>query len=276
MRPRVRVPRVNELAWNASVWLDRCRNSARYIVSLPVTYRNWWAVPLQKLGRDVLLELRDGTRYFVRGGTTDLAAVNEAVILNPYLKCPQIRLAENATVIDVGANIGDFTMRVARRCPRGRILAVEPVATNVQMIDRQISLNRVSNVQTVTAAIGAAPVNATMCVAGLGTRTTASGGEGEPVAMMTLEQLMAGYAIETVDLLKLDCEGAEWDILPAAERVLPRIRQISMEFHCERGWTPAKLADWLRQRGFEVWHTGGEWNGLLWATRRRGANTDRR
>jgi hypothetical protein len=67
--------------------------------------------------------------------------------------------------------------------------------------------------------------------------------------------------------LKLDCEGAEWDILPAAERVLPRIRQISMEFHCERGWTALKLADWLRARGFMVSHTAGPWNGLLWATR---------
>jgi len=40
-----------------------------------------------------------------------------------------------------------------------------------------------------------------------------------------------------------------------------------MEFHCERGWTALKIADWLRVRGFTVSHTGGLWNGLLWATR---------
>ena len=85
--------------------------------------------------------------------------------------------------------------------------------------------------------------------------------------MVTLERLMEDYSIDTLDLLKLDCEGAEWDILPAAERVLPRVRQICMEFHCERGWTAAKLADWLRARGFIVSHTAGPWNGLLWARR---------
>jgi hypothetical protein len=67
--------------------------------------------------------------------------------------------------------------------------------------------------------------------------------------------------------LKLDCEGAEWDILPASEVVLPRVRQIAMEFHCERGWTVEKLANWLRSRGFVVRHTEGPGMGLLWARR---------
>ena len=145
---------VNRFAWNVSVWLSRCRNTARYAVALPFTYRNWWAVPLPKLGKSVVLELRDGTKYLVRAGTTDLAAVNEAAILNPYLRSPQIVLSEDATVIDIGAYIGDFTMQVARRCPRGRILAVEPDSANVRMIETQMALNHVSHVQTVRAAVG--------------------------------------------------------------------------------------------------------------------------
>ena len=67
--------------------------------------------------------------------------------------------------------------------------------------------------------------------------------------MVTLEELMDRCGIEAVDLLKLDCEGAEWDILPAAEGVLPRVRQICMEFHCERGWTAAKLAPGFARKG---------------------------
>jgi hypothetical protein len=104
-----------------------------------------------------------------------------------------------------------------------------------------------------------------------GTGMTARVGEGEDAAeaveMVTLERLMEDHSIDTLDLLKLDCEGSEWDILPAAERVLPRIDQICMEFHCERGWTAGKLALWLRAHGFAVSHTAGPWNGLLWARR---------
>jgi hypothetical protein len=78
---------------------------------------------------------------------------------------------------------------------------------------------------------------------------------------------MREQGLERIDLLKMDCEGAEWDILPEAEPVLPRIRQICMEFHCERGWTSERLAAWLRERGYRVWHTAGQWNGMLWAVR---------
>ena len=233
---------MNRLVWTASVWLSRCRNTARYAIALPFTYRNWWAVPLPKLGKSVVLELRDGTKYLVRAGTTDLAAVNEAAILNPYLRSPYIVLPEDATVIDIGANIGDFTMQVARRCPRGRIFAVEPVSAHVQMIEAQIALNHLSHVQTVRAAVGATCQMTRVTAAGTASRVSEREDSAEVVEMITLERLMEDYSIDTLDLLKLDCEGAEWDILPAAERVLPRVRQICMEFHCERGWTAAKLA----------------------------------
>src|SRR5208337_3994018 len=79
--------------------------------------------------------------------------------------------------------------------------------------------------------------------------------------------LMKELAIERINLLKLDCEGAEWDILPAAEEVLPKIQQICMEFHSMQGWTPEKLAVWLSEPGYKVRHTSGSWNGLLWAYR---------
>jgi FkbM family methyltransferase len=258
---------VNRLVWRTSVWLSKFRNIATYAVALPFTYRNWWAVPLPKLGKSVALELRNGTKYLVRAGTDDLAAINEVVILNPYLRSPHIVLAEDATVIDIGASIGSFAIQVARTCPRGRILAVDPVSAHVQMIEAQIALNRLSHVQTVRAAVGATCRMTGITGTGMTSRVSEGEDPVEVVEMITLERLMEDYAIDTVDLLKLDCEGAEWDILPAAEHVLPRVRQICMEFHCERGWTALKLAGWLRARGFVVSHTAGSWNGLLWATR---------
>jgi FkbM family methyltransferase len=258
------------LSWRISVWLSRCRHTARYLVALPFAYRNWWAVFQSKLGADVVLELRDGTRFHVQARTTDLAAVNEAVILNPYLSSGEIVLREDAIVVDIGANIGDFTVLAARRCPRGRVLAVEPVTRSAEVIAAQVALNRLSNVTIVRAAVGAASRIAAIGDAGMSSRVV-DGGSGDAVPVVTLEWLMSEHHLDTVDLLKLDCEGAEWDILPAGAGVLPRVQQIAMEFHCERGWTAERLAEWLRERGYTVTHTGGEWNGVLWATRNGGA-----
>ena len=257
---------MSSLSWRFSVWLSRCRHTARYLVALPFAYRNWWAVFQSKLGAAVVLELRDGTRFHIRAGTTDLAAVNEAVILDPYLSSGRIVLCEDATIVDVGANIGDFAVLVARRCPRGRVLAVEPVSRSAEIIAAQVALNGLANITIVHAAVGANARVAAIGDAGMASRV-ADGESGEAVAVVTLERLMADHQLDTVDLLKLDCEGDEWDILPAAASVLPRVRQIAMEFHAERGWTAERLAEWLRQRGYSVTHTGGEWNGLLCATR---------
>ena len=253
--------------WSLAVLLSRWRNRARYLLATPRIYRNWWAVPWPKLGFGVVLQLRNGLRYRVRPGTTDLAVINEASILNPYLSSGHVQIGPDAIVVDIGANIGDFVVQAARLCSAGRVFAVEPVSEHVRMVEENVRLNGMRNVTCVQSAIGAA--DGTIRVRLLGNRSNTREGEGaaETVPLMTLERFLAERGLEQVDLLKMDCEGAEWDILPAAERVLPRIRQIAMEFHSAGSWTPDSLAAWLRERGYRVSHTPGPWNGLLWAVR---------
>jgi hypothetical protein len=216
------------LRWRLSVFRSRWRDRLRYVLNAPRVYQNWWAMPLPKIGMDIVLRLRDGTRYHVRGGTLDLSVVNEQAFSNPYLGSGFVTLNTDAVVIDVGANIGDFAIMAARKCPAGRVVAVEPLRSAGRIIEAQA---RLINLHVV----------------------------GVP-------SLFAADVPFRSDST-LDCEGAEWDILPAAESVLPQVRQIAMQFHCERGWTAEKLADWLRSRGFVVRHTGGTWSGLLWARR---------
>src|SRR5438477_8125850 len=108
---------MRKFRWELSVFASRWRNRLRYVRLVFSAYRNWWALPLPKLGISVVLETRSGLRYLVRPGTTDLAVVNEAVMLNPYLSAGHLTLPEDAVVLDVGANIGDFTMQLAKACP---------------------------------------------------------------------------------------------------------------------------------------------------------------
>jgi len=253
--------------WRLRVVLSRWRNRFRYLLAAPSAYRNWWAMPLPKLGVSVVLELRNGCRYFVRSGTMDLAVVNEAAILNPYLGPGYLTLPEDGVVVDVGANIGDFTIQLAKICSRGRVIAVEPIGEYVLMIQIHKLLNSVDNVTCVQAALGDHEGQTEIHLDGSKSSACWGGDKTERVPLTTLSRLMGELGIDRVDLLKLDCEGAEWDILPAAEEVLPRIRQICMEFHCAEGWTPDKLASWLRERGYQVEHTSGPWNGMLWAWR---------
>jgi len=129
-------------------------------------FRNWWLWPLPKVGISITLELRNRLCYYVRSGTTDLAVVNEAALSNPYLGPGYLHLADDAVVVDVGANIGDFTIQAAALCPRGRVCAVEPLAGNVEMIAINRSLNGLSNVEVLHLALGAAEGEVEIDVAG--------------------------------------------------------------------------------------------------------------
>lgn len=253
--------------WKWRVCLSRARSRVRYVFAAPFVYRNWWALLPAKLGADVVLDLRNGLRFRIRAGSGDLGVVNEAFIRNPYLRADVIDVPADAVVVDIGANIGDFSLQVAQRCPDGRVLAVEPIAEHVRILRDHVAMNRCRQITCVHGAVGAVAGITDIAVDGVRSRQDSHRARTERVRQTTLQQLLDEHGLRHVDLLKLDCEGAEWDILPAAEQAFPRIRQICMEYHCERGWTADRLASWLRDRGYRVWHTTGEWNGLLWAVR---------
>jgi FkbM family methyltransferase len=260
---------MHPIRWRASVFLSRWRNRARYALSAPRHYRNWWAWPLPKLGISTVLELRSGVRYLVRAGTTDLAVVNETVALNPYLEAGYVTLRADAIVVDVGANIGDFAIQAAAQCPRGRVYAIEPVIQNARMIEINQILNALPNLEIIVAAMGAQEGSVAIHTAGNRSSLHFGGDDANAIVpSITLAQLMREHQLDKIDLLKLDCEGAEWDILPASLTELPRIEQICMEFHPRDGWTAERLAALLRDAGYEVRHTStAGWNGLLWARR---------
>ena len=251
-----------------SVFATRLRNRIEYAPKIPRVYRNWWAWPLPRLGVNTVLELRNGLRFSVRAGTTDLAVLNEAVFMNPYLGHGHVELREDSVVMDVGANMGDFAIQAAARCPLGRVYAVEPMSEYSSLLETNKRLNRLSNIEIIQVALGDHEGEISLSVAGAESGAYFNGTtRTETARLTTLPQLMRDCGLERIDLLKIDCEGSEWDILPAAHAVLPRIRQICMEIHPCRGWTAEKLAEWLRASGYEVWYDEPPSKSILWARR---------
>ncbi len=113
-------------------------------------------------------------------------------------------------VLDIGANVGAFSIRAARYSPH--VVAVEPVAAEV--LRENLRLNR-AKVTVIEGALGDGNPGE---IDWDGTRVR--------VQTYTLANLirMAGGC----DFLKCDCEGAEWQIRPED---LSGIRRIEMELH---------------------------------------------
>ncbi|WP_326693691.1 FkbM family methyltransferase [Streptomyces sp. NBC_01766] len=206
---------------------------------------------------------------------------------NAYLR-HGITLPDRAVVLDVGANIGMFTLRAALASPGARIVAVEPVAELAAAVALNAELYGL-DVTVLNCALGSVtgesdftyyPGNSVMSgrfahpdedvevlrrylVTGeeatqgpqLGRlaadRMTA---EARRCEVSTLTRVIAEQRLERIDLLKIDVEKAEAEVLAGIDDASwSRIDRIAMEVHDLDGRLK-ELVSLLRDRGFEVSH----------------------
>jgi FkbM family methyltransferase len=216
----------------------------------------------------------------IRAGTTDHRVFDEVFIRDAYRLSgptgPQKRLG---TVVDVGAHIGIFAIRAARVAER--VHSFEPVEENRRLLEANLRSTGTTNVTVHPYALGDTDGEAVIHHAGhqaghsLYTELSGPGSREERVPLRRLGTLLDELALGRVDLLKLDCEGAEYSILLGADDpVLQRIDRIRLEFHdlgaARGGRTGAALAARLAAAGFRVTTVASKRSperGMLWATR---------
>ena len=172
-----------------------------------------------------------------------------------------ITLRPGDTVVDIGANIGAFTVLAAKTIgPSGRVIAFEPIPHTFERLRENVALNSLQNVECRRAAVGAQEGTLTLRVASKSAYASAyiegdrSAEESlQIVPCVTLEQVCRGEGIGRVHLLKVDCEGSEHEIF---ERLSPelaaKIDQIVMEVHQVPGKSLETLYANLRARNFSV------------------------
>jgi FkbM family methyltransferase len=163
------------------------------------------------------------------------------------------------TVIDIGANVGMFTMFLLRNFKGLSIHAIEPVPSTYELLKLNVErYGDLGKVKTHNVAIGAHPDTETEIVVypnmtgnstvfpeikepqREATSTMFSEEENEflynqftlSIRMTTLSSLINANAIDRIDLLKIDAEGCEVDILNALEpQHWDLIHQIAIEVH---------------------------------------------
>lgn len=167
--------------------------------------------------------------------------------------------------LDVGANIGSFTVRISPLVEA--VVAVEPDPDNVRVLRTNLDLNSLANV-TVVEAAATTSSDATVVLALAKSQMShrvgrVRGREHVDVAAVSVDALIDEFKI---DCLKLDCEGSEADILERTD--LSSIKTIAYEWH----FTTIPDPDWSHYRSVLERLSSLEFNLLLapthWSKRR--------
>lgn len=209
-------------------------------------YRQGGAVPT--------LRFRDGATLEHGPGDSPVFLFFE-IFANGCYRRP-LRLPPRGTIVDVGANIGAFTIDCALRYRDVRIEAYEPNPVPFRVLERNVIANGLAaRVRVYNEAVGASAGTLRLWQShGNITATaypSADGMTGSPMAVPMIDLATVIARAGDVGVLKIDAEGAEADILEGGRAVLRRVEQIVAEYH--EALNPGVL--WrveavLREQGF--------------------------
>jgi FkbM family methyltransferase len=176
-------------------------------------------------------------------------------------------LRSNDIFVDVGANIGLYTLEASRIVgSSGRVIAVEAALPHVETLRRNLAANRVDNVTIVSTAAGASSGDAVLSLGdgenlGMYTIGRVSGGVRQRVQVARLDDILGAASVTQVALLKMDIEGAELAALRGARRLISELKPtLIIELNdqalarCEA--TSGEVKNLLREAGYLGWIVG--------------------
>ena len=170
--------------------------------------------------------------------------------------------------LDVGANVGFYSIGLKRLHPALRIHAFEPVPDTADLFERNCRLNQCSDITLHRFALSAEPGETTFYVhpqmsVAASQQNILGGPEPRKVScrLVPLDDIAAGLPAP-VDFIKCDVEGAEWFVFKGGARLIERDRPIIFsemlrKWSAQFGYHPNDIIAFFRARGYAC-HALGE------------------
>jgi FkbM family methyltransferase len=237
------------------------KNKSSRFLKVIRTVANWHIYSLDFLGLlppgPLTLRLRNGLRFRIRPATADRFTIDEVFVHGIYCR-DEAAVGENDIVLDIGAHIGTFTALASKAAKNGRVYSFEPDEGNFSLLKENMQLNGIRNVHPINAAVSKKSgrlrfflnTGANNCHSIYRPSQTA---KEVVVDAISLGDFVKSRGIMRIDLLKMDCEGSEYEImLNCPMEVLKMVRRIAMECHEVPGHSADEIRDLLEGSGFAV------------------------
>ena len=175
-------------------------------------------------GKTRTIKLEGGKFYF--NAPQELLHGLQEIFIDQIYKQP---LAPHAQILDCGANIGLSVIWLKQQYADARIIAFEPDPANFRLLEKNIASYKLHDVTCHNAAVWKEDTTRTFSAAGgmaSGFTNTIS---KDTVSVPCLR--LKHFLQEPIDFLKLDIEGAEWEVLNDCASSLGMVKRIFVEYH---------------------------------------------
>jgi FkbM family methyltransferase len=226
-----RIPLASQMYTSWRSWRDVAE--ARHLF---VNHELYLRALTKKGAGTVILRTRDGLNITIRQNIWDARIIKEQFLDKPYIR--YFKFPNNPTIIDIGGYIGDFSLFAAQYLNAKHVIVYEPTVENFELLKRNVDNNAFGNR---IAAINKAVSNSTEVTLNVEIQDSDEvqvsaywfpEAEHRIIPSVTLSDVFAEHYLDSVDLLKIDCEGGEYDIFPnVTNEIFSRIRNIVFEYH---------------------------------------------
>lgn len=191
----------------------------------------------------------NGNPLHFRDGTSDSLLINinlldEDISKREYLFPKEI---QPKVILDIGANIGVTSILLDHCYPGAKIFAFEPDKENFNLLEKNVEnyLNIVPlnyGLSDITQKVELYDSEDQINFGGLS--TVKKGNIRDIISVMNVNQALRELNINAVDLIKIDCEGAEYDIFKVFNpEILSQVEWIEGEFHNHKEYDILKILE---------------------------------
>ncbi|MHA2105420.1 MAG: FkbM family methyltransferase [Candidatus Hodarchaeales archaeon] len=230
-----------------------------YIRYIPVSIfrvKNWYPFLLNYIGLkndnfERVYKLRNGVAF------KSVQSLDAATIFVIFIRKDYGDVPDDSIIVDIGANIGVYSVYASLMGKNNKIFAYEPVIDNFNVLQENIQLNNSEeNIVAFNLGVSSQKEKRKLFLIDAVEHTLIEKNETQnfiEIECVSLNDIIEENNLPKIDLLKMDCEGAEYEILyNTAKENLQKIQEIRMEFHVVKDHDVHSLAKYLEENGFKV------------------------
>ena len=228
-------------------------------------FKHWpsvlYSLIFQEKHTTKIVKLRHPLLEFLSRGGMDIWSIKETILDGFYTRYG-VPIKDGWHVLDIGAGIGDFSLLAAYGNSDTMVYAYEPFPESYQLLYKNIKLNGFENIQPVNAALWGVEGTLKLDISSgepLQIMSKVSGEEGDiqgvtKVKAISLAGVFDQHEIDHLDIIKLDCEGAEYEILMnTSSEIFTKIDRIIMEYHdIDEKYHHQKMASFLKGMKYDI------------------------